>query len=176
MDLNQKSKYLSLLLRHHPEKGNVTVNRFGWAPIKEIVKALDCSYSDLQVIVQTDEKKRYSFNSDNTCIRANQGHSISVEVEMEEFIPEEGAVLYHGTADRFLKWILLNGLTSQKRLFVHMTDNIEVAEKTGARYGKPVVLRIDAYTLYTRGNEILKSSNGVYQTKNVPNDLISVVI
>lgn len=95
------SKFISLVLRHNPDTAGIRLDEHGWADVKELIqgingtgRALDLEM--LKEIVRTNDKKRFSFNEDGTKIRANQGHSIQVDVELKQAVPPD--VLYHGTA------------------------------------------------------------------------------
>jgi putative RNA 2'-phosphotransferase len=173
--MQNKSKYLALLLRHNPDAGPIVVDPFGWADVKEVLSVLNMTSSDLIRLVNGDDKQRYAFSKDMTRIRANQGHSIDVLIDMEVYVPTEGEVFYHGTVNRAVKTILLEGLKPMSRQFVHMTKDRDLALKTGSRRGEPVLLQIDAFGLRERGIEILRSQNDVFQTKSVPREIISVV-
>lgn len=105
MNLTKISRFLSLILRHKPEAINIQLDEHGWANVKDLIEGVSESYdfnmSMLEEIVRTDEKQRYSFNEDKTLIRANQGHSIPVDVELKEAIPPE--FLWHGTAKKICR-------------------------------------------------------------------------
>ena len=171
MDLKKISKKMSYLLRHSTDPQYVSSDG-GWADTDVIIQALKKSYpqTDLNTvirIVDSDEKGRYSFSDDKSKIRANQGHSIpGVTVKMEK--PDPPEYLYHGTATRFLESIMHEGLKPQSRQFVHISPDYETALKVGARHGKPVVLRIEAERFVHDGNDLYRSSNGVWQAKEVP--------
>ncbi len=120
----------------------------------------------LEEIVATDEKQRYSFNENKTLIRANQGHSISVDVELEQVLPPKH--LYHGTGEKYVASIEEQGLIPKTRLYVHLSPDFNTAEKVGSRHGKPVVYRISAEKMAKDGYVFYKSSNGVWLTKEVP--------
>jgi putative RNA 2'-phosphotransferase len=165
------SKFISLVLRHNPCAIGIELDEHGWADVSELINGLNKPETPfdmemLEEIVATDEKGRYSFNEDKTKIRANQGHSLNVSVEMKEVIPPKH--LYHGTATRFLESIKNVGLTKQSRQFVHLTDNRETAVKTGKRHGKPVVLKIDTEKMIEDNFKFFVSANGVYQVESVP--------
>ena len=114
----------------------------------------------------TDDKQRYKFNDDYTKIRANQGHSISVDVELQEAMPP--ALLYHGTAARFIQAIRNDGLISKSRLYVHLSKDAETAVKVGGRHGKAAVLTIDSAGMYENGYKFFLSDNNVWLTKAIP--------
>ena len=160
------SKFLSLILRHRPQEIGITLDQHGWAKVEELLKGAEISMEDLEEIVAADEKQRYSFNEDKTRIRANQGHSIPVDLELDEKEPPE--FLYHGTIGKFLASIREQGLQKQKRQYVHLSKDVETAVKVGQRRGKPMVLQIAAGRMRTDGYVFYLSDNGVWLTKEVP--------
>ena len=160
------SKFLSLILRHKPEKIGIKLDEHGWAKIPEILKGMDLTMNDLEHIVDTDEKRRYSFNDDKTLIRANQGHSIPVDLELEPVQPPE--YLYHGTVGQFLASIQKEGLLPRSRQYVHLSADLETAVKVGKRRGKPVVLQIASGKMHQDGHVFYISENGVWLTDAVP--------
>ena len=103
MDLTRISRYLSLILRHKPWVAGVTLDRHGWADVEELLAGVSRKYpinkEILEEIVRTDNKQRYSFNDEKTKIRANQGHSIPVDVELPVVTPPP--ILYHGTGEKY---------------------------------------------------------------------------
>jgi len=178
MNKNKLSVFLSLVLRHKPDEAGIQLDKHGWANVKELLNGMNTSgrYIDrdiLEEIVQTDNKKRYSFNEDKTCIRANQGHSIPVDVELAEQKPPQ--ILYHGTADRFLSSILEEGLKPMSRLYVHLSKDIDTATKVGKRHGKPVILKINAEKMYQDGISFYLSENGVWLTKYIDKKYIEIL-
>ena len=120
----------------------------------------------LEKIVAEDEKQRYSFNEDKTLIRANQGHSIPVDVELEKKTPP--ATLWHGTGEKFTVSIDSMGLIPKSRLYVHLSSDQQTAKKVGARHGKPVIYQVDTEAMNRDGYEFFLSVNGVWLTKVVP--------
>ena len=171
MNLTQISKYLSLVLRHKPEAAGITLDEHGWADVYDLIGGVKKKYPEfcwkmLEKIVETDEKQRYSFNADGTLIRANQGHSINVDVELEEIEPPE--FLYHGTGEKYVESILEHGLIPKSRLYVHLSIDEETAENVGRRHGKPVIFIISSKRMYEDGYKFYKSKNGVWLTKGVP--------
>lgn len=164
------SKFISLVLRHQPEAAYIQLDEHGWADVGQLLEGLkrtgrNISMAELEEIVRTDDKQRYSFNEDKMLIRANQGHSIPVDVELKEQEPPE--YLYHGTADRFYESIQRQGLRPMSRLYVHLSKDIETAVKVGRRHGKPIVLKIHSGVMYRDGVSFYRSENGVWLTKNV---------
>lgn len=164
------SKFISLILRHKPETIGITLDEHGWANVSELINGINNSgkiidMKLLEKIVALDNKQRYSFNEDKTLIRANQGHSIPVDVELKEMVPPP--ILYHGTAERFLESILQQGLKPMSRLYVHLSKDIETAIAVGKRHGKPCVLKIDSNKMISDGIQFYLSENGVWLTKYV---------
>ena len=145
-NIDKRSKYLALILRHKPEEVGVVVEDNGWVDVKTLIKNSDFTLSELKEIVSTDSKGRYSFNSDFSKIRANQGHSINVKIEFKEFVPK--TVLYHGTAKKFVDSIYKKGICKMNRQFVHLSSNIDTAIKVGNRHGECIVFEIDAVSMF----------------------------
>lgn len=174
MDLTRVSRYLSLILRHKPEVAGIELDKHGWAKVSELLPAMKIDMETLEEIVRTDEKGRYSFNDDHSKIRANQGHSIDVDVELERqyFMP---AVLYHGTSWKNVDSIMKTGINSGGRKYVHLSGDKETALKVGKRHGKPVVLEIDTFRMHINGFIFYKSKNGVYLTEHVPAEYITIL-
>lgn len=164
------SVFISLVLRHKPDAAGIQLDEHGWANVDELIEGINhtgrrIDMDILEEIVRTDNKQRYSFNEDKTLIRANQGHSIPVDVELEEKRPPE--YLYHGTAERFLNSIMEEGLKPMSRLYVHLSKDEETAAKVGKRHGKPVILKIKSEEMYRDGHAFYLSQNGVWLTKYV---------
>jgi len=164
------SKYISLILRHKPDEIGITLDKHGWANVNELIEGINKTYQIdfnlLQEIVNTDEKKRYSFNEDKTLIRANQGHSIPVDVELKEVIPPE--FLWHGTGEKYVISIDKEGLISKARLYVHLSSDYDTAIKVGSRHGKPVVYKVLSEKMCDDGYKFFCSENNVWLTNNVP--------
>lgn len=139
--LTETSKFISLILRHKPETIGIQLDEHGWANVDELIRGISRTRAFdmdmLEEIVRTDEKKRYSFNEDHTLIRANQGHSIPVDVELEHKTPPD--VLYHGTGEKYTASIDEIGLIPKSRLYVHLSSDAETAKKVGSRHGRPVI-------------------------------------
>ena len=174
MSLQDTSKFISLILRHKPETIGITLDEHGWANVDELIEGISKTHEInreiLEEIVRTDNKQRYSFNEDKTLIRANQGHSIPVDVELEEVEPPK--YLYHGTGEKFREAIDAEGLKPKSRLYVHLSEDIETATKVGSRHGKPVVYRVFAGWMHQNGFRFYRSVNGVWLTKEVPTKYI----
>ena len=170
MTLTQTSRYISLILRHKPETIGITLDEHGWANVDELIAGVNKTHpltmELLREIVRSDEKQRYSFNEDETLIRANQGHSIPVDVELPELEPPE--VLYHGTGQKYVGSIDRQGLISKSRLYVHLSTDRETAVRVGRRHGVPVVYAIQTSAMFRDGYLFYRSVNGVWLTKEVP--------
>lgn len=170
MSLESISKYISLILRHKPEIIHITLDEHGWADVDQLIKGIKKTKSFnrqmLEEIVRTDAKQRYSFNADKTKIRANQGHSIPVDVELETMIPSD--YLWHGTGQQYTDSIERQGLLPMTRLYVHLSDERQTARIVGERHGKPVIYQIDSKRMVEDGYVFYRSVNGVWLTKQVP--------
>ena len=165
--MKSTSKFLSLILRHKPQVVGLELDEHGWADVEELcrcVKNLD--FATLEKIVATDEKQRYSFSADKKLIRANQGHSIPVDVELEELEPPE--ILYHGTAESYGSSINAQGLLKMSRLYVHLSSDVETALKVGRRHGKPKIFLAESLRMFNDGYKFYRSLNGVWLTEHVP--------
>lgn len=172
--LKSVSIYLSLILRHKPEEAGIELDKNGWAKVDELINGVSKKYpidkDILEEIVATDNKQRYSFNEDHTLIRANQGHSIPVDVELEEVEPPE--YLYHGSGKKYVESIEEQGLISKSRLYVHLSEDVDTAMGVGTRHGEPVVWCVDAKAMHRQGFIFYKSVNGVWLTERVPNEFL----
>jgi putative RNA 2'-phosphotransferase len=165
------SKFLSLVLRHQPEKIGLRLSESGWASVGQLIEAsrergVEFTLEELQNVVDNNDKKRFSLSEDGLWIRANQGHSVEVELGYAPNVPPE--ILYHGTAERFLISIKQQGLIKGKRHHVHLSADADVAAKVGRRHGKPVVLRVDAAAMRRDGFVFYLSANGVWLTEHAP--------
>lgn len=175
-DLKKTSVFISLILRHKPETIGISLDEHGWASVEELIKGLNKTDSyridleTLEEIVRTDNKQRYSFSEDKTLIRANQGHSINVDVELKEAEPPEQ--LFHGTGERFAAAIRREGLKPMSRLYVHLSKDKETAEKVGSRHGKPHIFFVHSGKMYRMGYKFYLSENGVWLTKSVPPEFL----
>ena len=165
------SKFLSLVLRHRPEEAGLTLDRGGWASVPKLLRALESrglglTFEGLREIVRANDKRRFSLSPDGRLIRANQGHSVEVELGYEPLQPPP--FLYHGTASRFLKSIKEQGLSRGRRHHVHLSEQPETATEVGRRYGRPVVLRVASGEMHREGHGFFRSANGVWLTEHVP--------
>lgn len=170
MSLVNLSRYMSLILRHKPEVIGITLDEHGWADVEELIAGIARNNSfDMEVleeIVRTDNKQRYSFNEDKTLIRANQGHSIPVDVELEKVVPPQ--YLWHGTGEKYMHSIDETGLNPRTRLYVHLSGDKDTATNVGKRHGKPVLYLVKSGDMEKEGYEFYRSKNGVWLTKEVP--------
>ena len=170
MSLTDTSRFISLILRHKPEIIDICLDEHGWAKVDELIagiaKTRPFDMGMLEEIVRTDGKQRYSFNEDKTLIRANQGHSISVDVELEQKLPPD--ILWHGTGEKYVVSIDEQGLQPKSRLYVHLSSDYDTAVKVGSRHGKPVVYEANTRQMQADGYVFYQSVNGVWLTKHVP--------
>ncbi len=167
----KKSKFLSLVLRHQPETIGLTLDKAGWVDVTCLLQQLDkygghMSLAELDELVETDNKQRYHFSADKTRIRASQGHSINIDLDLKPSAPP--AVLYHGTASRFMASILREGLLKGSRHHVHLSTDKETALAVGKRHGLPVILQIAAKRMQRDGFSFYCSDNGVWLVEHVP--------
>jgi len=166
MNLTSVSKKLSYILRHNPSSVGLVMKAGGWVDVEQLLKGMSINMGTLEQIVSEDDKQRYSFSADKTMIKANQGHSIDIYMGFERAYPT--AVLYHGTAQRFIESIEAEGIKSMNRQYVHLSVNKDTAIKVGNRHGKPVILTIDAKRMADDGYRFYLSDNGVWLTEHVP--------
>lgn len=170
------SKYLSKYLRHSPHELGLTLEPGGWVLVDDLLAASEqqgfpISYDELIECVNSNDKQRFSFDESGDRIRANQGHSVEVDLQLEQ--KEPPGVLYHGTVDRFLPAIQAEGLNRGKRHHVHLSKDTDTARKVGARRGKPVILKVDSERMYRDGHTFFLSVNGVWLTDSVPPGYLS---
>lgn len=168
----QISKMLSLVLRHKPEKIGLNLDPNGWALISDILEKFNIPIDmpRLEEVVITNDKQRFSFNDDKTKIRANQGHSIDVDVELKAVTPP--SLLYHGTVEKFVESIMTDGLKKMNRQYVHLSIDLETAIKVANRRGKAIVLEIQAEEMTRNGHIFYLSKNGVWLTDHVPKEYL----
>jgi len=175
-DKKRIGKFLSLILRHEPQKIGLELDEQGWANVKELIEKCKkhryhFSMEDLIEIVETNDKQRYSFNEKRNKIRANQGHSIDIDLALSAVEPPE--YLYHGTATRFLSSIMEKGIVKGTRQHVHLSKDKKTATKVGSRHGKPAILTIMSGKMYKDGIMFFQSNNGVWLTDYVDVKYIS---
>jgi putative RNA 2'-phosphotransferase len=169
------SKFLSLVLRHKPDTIGLNLDNEGWASVTELIDKSAATKvffdsSILQEIVDTNDKKRFSFNDDKTKIRAVQGHSINVDLNLKPVTPPD--ILYHGTAKKFWDSINKVGLEKRSRQYVHLSPDEHTAYKVGIRHGEPLILKINSKEMALLGHQFFISENGVWLTDSVPRKFI----
>ncbi|MDB6076324.1 MAG: phosphotransferase KptA/Tpt1 [Akkermansiaceae bacterium] len=171
MELKRISKFLSLVLRHDPGKIGITLDPHGWVDGETLLKAMSgkfpkISQQTLLEVVRTCDKQRFALSEDGTRIRANQGHSVEVDLDLVPVTPP--AYLYHGTVAKFLADIGKDGLQKGKRHHVHLSTDLTTATKVGERRGAPVILRIRSGEMAEAGLRFFRSENGVWLCDAVP--------
>ena len=168
--LKSVSKFLSLVLRHQPETIGVELDENGWVSVQTLLDALKQSGKQvdltlLQRVVHENTKQRFTFSDDSLKIRANQGHSIDIDLQLQPVEPPD--VLFHGTVEKFLGSIREKGLIPGSRQHVHLSSDIETATAVGTRRGKPVLLIVQSKQMHQAGNNFFLSKNGVWLTNHV---------
>ena len=176
--LKKISKRLSLHLRHEPETLGLILERGGWVKVEDLLKGLSkrgttLSRDQLEEIVRESDKQRYSFDETGTRIRANQGHSVEVDLELEQTVPPE--VLYHGTGTHNRLPILEEGIKKICRHHVHLSESRDTARAVGARHGKPLIFAVDSSAMGRAGFVFYRSHNGVWLTDFVPAEFLKVL-
>lgn len=177
--LKTLSKYLSLHLRHQPEAIGLTLEPGGWVTIENLLSAsathsnlpVPLTRDRLQTIVTNNDKQRFSINPDGDRIRANQGHSVPVDLQLTPQIPPD--ILYHGTAEPALAAIQSSGLRKMARHQVHLSADSDTAKAVGSRHGRPIVLEVAAATMHQDGFSFFCSDNGVWLVDHVPPDYLT---
>jgi len=170
--LDDTSKFLSYVLRHEPQAIGLTLDSQGWASIAELIAGAgrdgrSLTHELIGQVVGTNEKKRFALSEDGQRIRAVQGHSnTGVQLQLDEKQPP--AILYHGTATRFLESINDKGLIPGSRHHVHLSERVETATEVGQRYGKVVILKVDTPKMLAEGFKFYQAENGVWLTEQVP--------
>lgn len=172
------SKYLSKHLRHQPERIGIQLAPGGWVCVDELLAAckrhsFPINRIELNEVVASNDKKRFSFDSTGTLIRANQGHSVEVDLQLEPVTPPD--VLYHGTGHGAVEAILREGLCKMSRHHVHLSNEIAVARTVGARHGRPVVFIVDAAAMHEAGYTFYCSDNGVWLVDCVPPEYLQQI-
>jgi len=172
------SKRLSYVLRHHPSSVGVTLDPAGWVGVDDLLGALGrhglhLSRAELDAVVAGNDQQRFAYDDTGTRIRASQGHSVAVDLGYEAAAAP--AELFHGTVDRFLPAILVEGLRPGRRHAVHLSPDVATARSVGRRRGRPVVLRVDAAGLAAEGARFTRSANGVWLVDAVPPRRLTVV-
>ena len=175
MTSTKTSKFLSLVLRHEPQRAGITLDAEGWVDVDALLTGLvkaghPLSRDRLSELVAENDKKRFTLSPDGARIRAAQGHSVPVALGLEPIAPP--ARLYHGTATRFLDAIKAEGLCPGSRQQVHLSLDVDTARKVGARHGKPVILIVDAQAMEAAGHAFFQADNGVWLTDAVPPEFL----
>lgn len=173
------SKFLSLILRHQPQAAHITLDIHGWADVDALLEGMNAAgrqidRETLERIVREDAKGRYSFDESHSRIRANQGHSLPVDVELTPGTPPD--TLYHGTASRFLPSIQERGICHQARQYVHFSEDLDTAVQVGRRHGSPIVLVVDTGQMAADQIPFYHSQNGYWLTKHVSWKYIKKVV
>lgn len=175
-DLVRISKFLSKHLRHEPEALGLTLGPGGWVEVEDLLAGcarhgMRITRAELDEVVANNSKQRFSFDETGTRIRANQGHSVEVDLELQP--QEPPAVLYHGTGHRTADAIEKDGLLKMKRHHVHLSGDVPTARAVGARHGKPVIFAVDAARMHAEGHVFYRSDNGVWLVDQVPPGFLS---
>lgn len=170
------SKYLSRHLRHAPERIGLTLQPAGWVGVDELLSACNAdgmrlTRPELEEVVANNNKQRFSFDETGQLIRANQGHSVEVDLGLAPTTPPD--VLFHGTGHTTVEVIRREGLKKQRRHHVHLSRDVETATAVGARHGKPFVFVVDARAMHAAGYSFYVSNNGVWLTDEVPPEYLS---
>ena len=169
------SKFMSLVLRHQPEKINVVLDENGWTDVAIFLsqmntKGFSVDMKKLEEIISINEKQRFALNDTKDKIRANQGHSVEIDLGLSPTEPPQ--ILYHGTSQNAISSIKEQGITKQNRQHVHLSAQIETAINVGSRHGKVVVLTIKALEMHQNGEIFYISDNGVWLTDMIENKYI----
>ncbi|MEJ1971139.1 MAG: RNA 2'-phosphotransferase [Lacunisphaera sp.] len=165
------SKLLSRVLRHEPERLGLRLDAAGWVPVDALLAACErervpLTREKLAQLVAASDKQRFAFDETRTRLRANQGHSVAVELGYEPKAPPE--TLYHGTVDKFLPSIRAQGLRKGGRHHVHLSADVATAVKVGSRRGRPVILTVRSGAMHRDGHAFFLSANGVWLVDTVP--------
>jgi putative RNA 2'-phosphotransferase len=169
-------KFVSLVLRHEPSAAGITLDSEGWVSVEDLLTGaarygFAIERAELDEIVETNDKQRFAYSVDKTRIRANQGHSVTVDLGLPPMEPPP--VLYHGTVERFVESILKTGLEKRERQHVHLSADVETARRVGVRRGEPIILKIAAAEMHAAGHAFFRSTNGVWLTDAVPPQFIA---
>ena len=168
------SKRLARHLRHAPEEIGIQLSKDGWTDVTALLTALGITREQLDEVVVTNDKRRYAFDDTGTRIRASQGHTVPVELDLPVTTPPD--TLHHGTVAKFLDAIMADGLRPMSRHDVHLSPDVPTAVRVGSRRGKPVVLAVDAGRMHADGHVFRLSANGVWLTTHVPATYLTVCV
>jgi putative RNA 2'-phosphotransferase len=172
------SKFLSRHLRHAPGDIGLTLEPGGWVRVDDLLAGcrragVNLSRTDLEAVVRDNDKQRFAFDETGERIRANQGHSAPVDLQLEPVAPPD--VLYHGTGHTTAGAILRTGLSRMRRHHVHLSSTVQTATAVGARHGRPVVLAVDAAAMSQAGHTFYRSANGVWLVDSVPPEYLRLL-
>lgn len=170
-NLIRKGKQLSFLLRHDTE---YRFDEHGYREVQDLVQNHGFTKDEIVELVETNDKQRYEFNDDKSKIRARQGHSVNINIDLKETLPPD--VLFHGTATRFLPSIKEKGILKMSRNYVQLTENLDIAMEVGKRHGKPVILAVDTKTMREDGVKFYLSNNNVWLTEFVDSKYIPAIL
>ena len=173
------SKYLSKHLRHQPQRLGLTLTEAGWVDVELLLaKCRQSNFpitrAELDEVVARNDKKRFSFDPTRKLIRANQGHSVDIDLRLQPTTPP--SVLYHGTNAGSLHLIMESGLSKMGRHHVHLSVDVGTAMKVGSRRGRPVVIQVDAAAMIKAGHSFYVSDNGVWLVDHVPKEFLTVAV
>jgi putative RNA 2'-phosphotransferase len=176
--LKSLSKFISLVLRHKPEVIGIKLDKNGWVDVDELIEGVankkrEIDLTILEALVATDEKKRYAFNEDKSKIRATQGHSVKVDLELEPAKPPK--LLYFGTEDRYVGGIMLNGLVPRTRNHIHLVEEAASAFDEGEISNDSIIFKIFAGAMFRDGYHFYQSANGQWLTDKVPNKYLDMI-
>ena len=175
IELKRMGKYVSMLLRHHPEEAGIVIDGHGWTDVMDLIDKVSPKYplteDLLHQIAFGPDKQRYEFSEDGKRVRAVHGHSIKVDLGYSEMEPPK--FLYHGTAEKYRESIEKTGLEKRNRQYVHLSERIDQAKDVGRRHGKLVLYQVDANKMYSDGYVFYRSTSGVWLTESVPIEYMS---
>lgn len=174
MNLDRKSRLLIKALRHTPEELKLKLDKKGFTDVSKVLQSLELTKDELDVIVDTNNKKRFEYNEDQSKIRASQGHSLSgleIHRDWKEYVPT--GVLYHGSSVSSMMKIWQDGLKPMTRTHVHLSKDKQVAFTVGARHGTPLIFSVHADQMYRDGYRFYESANGVILVDSVPPKYLS---
>lgn len=165
------SKFVSKYLRHSPEAIGLTLGEGGWVPVTGLLEAsarakFPIELDELHEVVRRCDKQRFAIDETGLLIRANQGHSVDVDLELDPVLPPDA--LFHGTAARFREPILASGLIKMSRQHVHLSADVRTAVAVGKRHGRPIVFAVDTMSMTCDGFTFFRAANGVWLTEHVP--------
>jgi putative RNA 2'-phosphotransferase len=174
---DRAGKFIAFLLRHDPGAGGLVLDSEGWTSVSALLVALaaegfNIPASELEGIVEVDDKRRFALTADKKLIRANQGHSVA-GVCLTFARCEPPLMLYHGTTRRALDLIRKDGLRKMLRHHVHLVAEADAAARVGARRGQPVILAVDARRMHADGHAFFLTENGVWLVDAVPPGYLS---